>query len=524
MKTEPRLDKGSMMLLSSLVRRYMDSNTLRKGLKYWLEHRVKDMTENYREIKATVRGGLEYNVTLDLTRFGASSCSCPNQVHCKHIAAVFFELYSDYEEPSSFLSDKVEFSKNRGFFNSNAGKASVGQDDPDNWEVFYEQTFNDIQAVIQGYGYYNPYHRFELFNKFVKVCEERIADWPETDKLLFLLHGEIYLLAKIEKKIWEEGSSASILLNHSNRRLMEIINNLSGRDLSSREQVLEKINLELRQRLFMIVSKPAVDWLLIYQWLWFKIFPFYLSLEDEIAFLEKLELEPSQSKMANYHLIWARVYFALSRKDDGTARDYILKLNEQHLPLDSGKVVLFFYYFDQDHDYQRVWDWLTFLSQAEAEKTDNRVQEQMLELWERAAYNLGKEEEYLNVLRERLPYSSVRYLAYLLESNRHVEWIEYHLARGTELEYLAYEGLKEVSLASPGMVLPLYHQQVVDLVEQKNRQAYKAAVKNLKKLRTLYKKIKQVDRWHDFIMQFSQSHNRLRALQEELIKGKLIEP
>lgn len=56
----------------------------------------------------------------------------------------------------------------------------------------------------------------------------------------------------------------------------------------------------------------------------------------------------------------------------------------------------------------------------------------------------------------------------------------------------------------------------------KNRSGYKAAVKLLKRLAKLYKKLKREERWEEFIIVFSSRHSRLRALQEELRKGKLI--
>lgn len=71
--------------------------------------------------------------------------------------------------------------------------------------------------------------------------------------------------------------------------------------------------------------------------------------------------------------------------------------------------------------------------------------------------------------------------------------------------------------------LPLYHLAAVEAIEERNRKSYRRAVRYLKKLRTLYKRLKRTDEWDAFIIHIANLHSRLRALQEELRKGKLID-
>ena len=72
-------------------------------------------------------------------------------------------------------------------------------------------------------------------------------------------------------------------------------------------------------------------------------------------------------------------------------------------------------------------------------------------------------------------------------------------------------------------LLPILHLQVVRLIASKNRSSYREAVRYLKKLRTIYKKLKQVNTWDSYIHYISDTNKRLRAFQEELKKGKLID-
>jgi uncharacterized Zn finger protein len=73
------------------------------------------------------------------------------------------------------------------------------------------------------------------------------------------------------------------------------------------------------------------------------------------------------------------------------------------------------------------------------------------------------------------------------------------------------------------LVLPLYHQDAERYILEKNRQSYKQAVRLLKKLAGFYKKLKEQDRWQLYIGQLAERHSRLRAFQEELRRGKLIQ-
>ena len=88
---------------------------------------------------------------------------------------------------------------------------------------------------------------------------------------------------------------------------------------------------------------------------------------------------------------------------------------------------------------------------------------------------------------------------------------------------IGQNALKDIAAAAPEALIPSYHREISGLVEQKNRSSYKEAVKQLKKLRTLYKKAKKQDVWNRFMEQFSARYKRLRAFQEELKKGKLID-
>jgi uncharacterized Zn finger protein len=82
--------------------------------------------------------------------------------------------------------------------------------------------------------------------------------------------------------------------------------------------------------------------------------------------------------------------------------------------------------------------------------------------------------------------------------------------------------LQPIEKDAPELLLPFYHQAVERYIAHKNRDGYKAAVKLLKRLSKIYKKMKREEPWEQFITALAVRNSRLRALQEELRKGKLI--
>ena len=59
-------------------------------------------------------------------------------------------------------------------------------------------------------------------------------------------------------------------------------------------------------------------------------------------------------------------------------------------------------------------------------------------------------------------------------------------------------------------------------IERKNRKSYKEAVRYLKKLRTIYKKLNKKTTWEYYLENLLEDTKRLRAFQEECQRGKLV--
>lgn len=90
-----------------------------------------------------------------------------------------------------------------------------------------------------------------------------------------------------------------------------------------------------------------------------------------------------------------------------------------------------------------------------------------------------------------LPYSFYLYANYLLDNGQYRKWVELQIIVGLDPDRISSEVLKKIQAHDPALLLPIYHRLVADAILLKNRQSYKKAVRYLKKLRTIYKKLKR---------------------------------
>ena len=130
---------------------------------------------------------------------------------------------------------------------------------------------------------------------------------------------------------------------------------------------------------------------------------------------------------------------------------------------------------------------------------------------------------YERALLATLPYSYTEYEFLLFERKQFEKWGDLQAFMGWSFYDLPRERVKVIEKEKPEVLLGMLHQSALNEINQKNRSSYKAAVRHLKKLRTLYKKIKRVDDWQYFLDNLMEKTKRLRAFHEECRRSKLIE-
>jgi len=123
--------------------------------------------------------------------------------------------------------------------------------------------------------------------------------------------------------------------------------------------------------------------------------------------------------------------------------------------------------------------------------------------------------------RAFLPVSAPKYGDILFLSARYREWAELQTLIGNTPEDMAKEKLERVAKQAPEVLLPLYHRAVGICIGEKNRKSYQKAVRYLKKLKAIYRKRHEEERWYAFFDEIKERTKRMRAFQEECRRGNL---
>ncbi|MDN4619094.1 hypothetical protein QCD85_13390 [Paenibacillus sp. PsM32] len=244
-------------------------------------------------------------------------------------------------------------------------------------------------------------------------------------------------------------------------------------------------------------------------------------LQAEVELLEQLEPRSGHSALKQaWWLAQSHIHFERGTEHDEVALALIhTAATKQDFYPD--RLPDYLERLTQQAQWQRLAHWLTELADVLRQQQSNL--QHYASYWEQVIAELPAEEPQMWIALEKLlPVGGRIYEEKLLAYGKWQLWMDYQLAAGNDPANYKVTELQPLENNAPEMLLPFYHQAVERHMAHKNRQGYKAAVKLLKRLAKLYKKIKQEPRWTAFIEQFAQRHSRLRALQEELRKGKLI--
>ncbi|WP_379157810.1 SWIM zinc finger domain-containing protein [Paenibacillus sp. sgz5001063] len=534
--------------LISDVAYYFEDLNLKRGFQYYKQNRVKALRMiSPRRVMAVVEGREDYAVSLELDNLTESHCDCPVQEPCKHMAAVLMSVAESQERSVNMLAnakaiidrkktEALEASAVTGVSGSRREQAkklaglipaaTVGQ-----WREYMALLTAPLAQAVR-----NP----QYSDRALSAIMEAKADLAPAAELLFQLNARLFILESLIQPIsttYNAGplSSSSYSLGYYTAiavsELKGSVANLmkSGLPLVSEQEewprvkeTLDYIRLEMltesRDRLR---EQPYFSF--CYDRLWTSwIAPntsgSKLYLEELDALRERASGLGAAVNRSALQLAESRMYFYLS--DDKAAWERLAAASERP-GLHPDELMGFLAQLAEAGHWSRLAAWL--------EVTGPLLNSRLYNLqgyagyWEDAVRHLPETEPQMwSTLSGMLPLSQDIYEEKLLASGKWQEWMDYQLASGKEPSDFRVSDLQPVEKNAPELLLPFYHQAVERFVLEKNRHSYKAAVKLLKRLAKLYKKLKREARWEEFLDAFTARHSRLRALQEELRKGKLI--
>ncbi|MFE0505562.1 hypothetical protein ACWF7H_16550 [Peribacillus butanolivorans] len=518
-----------------------DSDVVNQGLQLYRQGLVDIKEEAVDTITAEVQDVTRYKARLNLLFPQDGSCTCDSRFICRHQMAVFFSAYSEYASVSDWLSEwnapknttpaqALQQVKRASELLKQVEEKSIILDKSyPSWKQFVNDTFTEQVEPHLGAPTYVIENHIQTYFKLLSSKAPMEREW----KLLYHFVTQFCTM---------QLTLRMIQLHKSQTQTIRVFYALAV-DLA--EELHETVQPLSRQ------ARP------------FAFDPFVFSIKEDVAKLlnggEGLEYE----KIDLYREIWSFLFTTSSwRKEElervkreipeqylGTTERTSYSLAAIHLSLlenqDHQAIELLHELKKEACPY--IFYWLTLLSES-----DNRsraipfiefiiahVQEFLEDLsdyYQRVdfvrtfttlisscCYKLKRTDLLEKFYRATLPHSYWNYANFLFEQGQYKKWVEMHIYSDISIDLISSESIKEVVSKEPELILPLYYHAVQEKVSLKNRPAYKQAVRYLKKMRTIYKKSKKEDVFERYILYVADSTKRLRAFQEELKRGKLID-
>ncbi|BBH22950.1 hypothetical protein Back11_42950 [Paenibacillus baekrokdamisoli] len=541
MKPTYSMDDTQWDKLIDHVSKYFDDLTIKRGFQYFKQERVQQFTMPEPEhLEAVVEGNEPYRVDIRLNTFLSSHCTCPVQGNCKHMIAVLLHYASLLERPihaivnakSNVVSKQAKHAHAAPLAASTLTKLkeqaskiptmSIAQ-----WHELFELCCAPLSDSTPNAQYVKD--TAAVINK-IKPPLSPIKEQ------LFGLHLYLFILEKLVKQSQHQPqnqwrTSGYYMGFHTHVAaddVRETIDKIFANELAISSEpehwssVIETLAY-LRRRM-LTESQSLTYFSDLYSQLWIKwIHP---ALQGTSVYMEELahllaakeELGSALSKLP-WLAAQIRMHFYLSQDQEAWS---LLQTAGSSSVIRSEDLYSFLHELSDAKAWPRLVNWLVEAGPLLSSYRKGSMQPYSV-YWERAVQALPEAEPQMwKSLVLMLPYSRDIYEETLITHGRWLQWMDYHLSTGSMPHDFRVSDLQPIEKQAPELLLPFYHQAVERFILEKNRHSYKAAVKLLKRLFKLYKKMKQEDRWELFFTAFSDRHSRLRALQEELRKGKLL--
>ncbi|SDM83716.1 hypothetical protein SAMN04487897_101208 [Paenibacillus sp. yr247] len=518
MSSSPVLNDDQWLKLLEYIAETYNEVTLSRGFTYFKQQRVATLSiSEARVVQARVEESEDYSVTLHLDKLRASQCTCPVQTSCKHLAAVWMELADRLGYPASqIMNAKLHLKRASSISSSESALMQLPKMDVTGWQQFLDNYTSSVKPTYDQ-GNYVDLLRHQLQN-FKKI----FIPFSDTDRIFFDMYQELFILRKIKAQ-YAQGSvnyytSSTLYRNydefHNWLKQKPAIINLSNSG-ERMEQTLNYLNQQMAGE-----SGHSYQDYGVYTVLW----KYWIAPDSEADHFVSKELDIIE-KMINDKpspsLSAAKAFLYLQQSKSREAWE-ALEANGSFKEAPAKLFIPFLNHLYDTQNWEELVFWLrrssTFFNTKRTKELDAYT-----EYWKKAIQHFPQAEEHMwQVLEELLPHSFRVIEELLYEQGKWKPWLEMQILQGHDPLYHRIRVLQPIEKETPKLLLPYYHQAVDHYVSLKNRHDYKSAVRLLKRLEKVYKKMKQTEQWENFFSGFMERHSRLRALQEELRKGKLL--
>lgn len=512
-----------------------DVNLVTKGLVLYRQGMVIKLTRNNDLIHGVVQDVTKVNVMLDLSFPSNSSCSCPAVDICRHQLAVFFAAYSKNASVSGWVDDWKNKENSMYLFKKSLEtdayiKKKVLAEKPEHDYRAWKRYFLDVaheELKVPPHFMVGVDRAASSFQRAIQRSEPSNRQWVPLYRSIAYYFGL--------KHLWDLGkkhleSHQSDLIESQMEEIFHAFTDEMGRFENSirpfdSENFIEAFLQDTRSLSEDPESFAYYKWQ-VYKSIWSTAMT---TKEGRQAERERLLAELENAPIEQIELTtWMLIHLYMVDQQDSYVLEHLKRL---------GPITCYFLLFQLEEmqhnkEFTRMIPFVDFFSKniktylheyVSIDYRRTRFLYNALQIIRPFASETKRFDLLERILRETIPFSLIPYSHYLYEKQEYKKWVELQVAERVNVLIEWTVQTKQIQKDQPELLLPIYHQQVVKLIAEKNRSSYRDAVRYLKKLRTIYKKQKQVDKWEHYITYIRESNKRLRAFQEELKKGKLID-
>ncbi|MGP7819766.1 SWIM zinc finger family protein [Niallia sp. 01092] len=501
-----------------------------KGLLLYRQGFVSQVKIDNNSIIGVVQDVTPVKVTLDLTFIQFSSCTCMSNGFCRHQLALFFYLLGQTGKVSTWLTDwRQPIPKKGALKNLPLRKASDLLPKSDAKEPNYTEwitTFNEDFDAIIGKNSDKAYTIAEMYTVYIRKLKN-YAPFQNEWKLLYLLIGKVYTFKKLlqlSNTLQHSTDTINRYYRHVYHDLLngvvECINKLANFTMPfAFDAFLQRLKDECED-ILTINTSITFESIHIYRVLWTNIFTKKQWQQEELARLTGKETAFFTEKVACIHLQ------ILLRKDK-QALETIRILQIDIIPY----MIYWIDYFNSRKAWNRLEPYIQAYTQPLKgyfsiinDDFDYCHEFSMIAIKSIMPFCEAKNRSDLleKTYIQTLPFSFEHYERFLYEKEYLDKWIDLLTYMGIDIDMLHHSQIKMLQQYDQSLLLSLYHRSIQEHIHSKTREHYRIAVRQLKKLRTIYKKLKRQQEFDRFFTITLERTKRLRAFHEECRKGKLI--
>ncbi|GIP15479.1 hypothetical protein J40TS1_11210 [Paenibacillus montaniterrae] len=464
-------------------------------------------------------------VVIDSEHIRYSSCTCQQPQFCEHIGALFLQ-YCKTLENGKVLAEQAYFQM-LGVVKASLPKQPGESEQPAiNQQTDAAELFRKLNEQY-GDDWKKCKHSFHPLSQtltsmksMAKSSEYELQRLHWCASIVFVLYlGERALQAADSFSRYYHEMSFKRIAEPWTVQLYEWLEQLQAKPLQQFEQRWIRQLLSFVYARVEMYEKPLLEWDYIYYRI-LSIVAGHHALQSEM----KQELEfrlAHEHKPHIVHVIYGSLaVLAFQAGEDEQALAYLEncqfeKIQRLMYPMVESRM--------QSQHWDKVEMWMDRLQQQFASGSQLRSVGPFLALCRKASALQPEQSRWLEAMLALLPHSYQALTEHYYAHGRFEAWADLQMYMGRRPEELKGSDLQKIERQAPAALLPIYHQAIEFAIHTRNRQGYRTAAKHMKKLQALYEQLEQPHVWQSYFERMQDRYNRLRAFQEELSKGKLVE-